>query len=73
MQHPSKEPDYRKKRGHHDFLIGLSDIVGDYSQDKMKAHFEQHLESDLSDSLKSDLCDPIEKQFSHLEKLSQSE
>ena len=44
LAHPSKEPTYRKKRPHSDFLIGLSQIDPGLNPDKVYEIFLKQLE-----------------------------
>ena len=66
LDHPSKEPDYRKKKKHRDFLIGLKEVVPEICEDEvvscLKKEFKNHLIADLE----TDLISSIDQQVDHL-------
>jgi lipoate---protein ligase len=65
LRHPSKEPGYRAKRSHSDFLIGLSDLEK-LSVSQVSDHLANNFQSAVDDSIGTELVEPIESQFKNL-------
>ncbi len=70
LKHPSREPDYRQKRLHRDFLSSLNEICG-VQTTELKDYLSSHLAKRLLVYLKEELIDPPLEQVSYIkEKLT---
>ena len=65
LSHPTSEPDYRKGRGHGEFLAGISDYSGLLYQDFFRA-FRRDFYGFALRELKEMLKEPEEKHMRHL-------
>lgn len=68
LKHPSKEPDYRKNRGHAEFLTGLSELDPSKSDDFWLEEFERSYETHLHALINSHLREPQWEHIPHLRK-----
>ncbi|SME90503.1 lipoyl protein ligase domain-containing protein [Pseudobacteriovorax antillogorgiicola] len=66
LQHPSKEPDYRKGRHHRDFLVGLQELDSRFSAEVCHRILEGELESYVKSHLGAELTSPLESHIPHL-------
>lgn len=67
LKHPSKEPAYRKKRSHRDFLTSLCEMAPQVQKQLVMQALEQNLARELENSAHMDLIAPQERQFKGLE------
>lgn len=68
LRHPTKEPDYRHRRSHEDFLIGLSGIDGTISTaQQVVGALEACFLDVFINELRTHLVTPIGEQFKSLE------
>lgn len=68
LRHPSKEPDYRKKRTHRDFLVGLQQLNPQLLASDFAGHRLAELTEKVRCHLSSDLMTPPAEQWLHLVK-----
>lgn len=72
LRHPSKEPEYRRARGHRDFLSSLKILqelnghIRPLQTADWLAHFLDFFETDLKACLGEHLIDPLEAHIPHL-------
>lgn len=68
LRHPSKEPAYRKKKAHSEFLSALEEITSDSSQEKIQNFLRNNLQETIKIYFSKDLIMPQKEQFSSLVK-----
>lgn len=71
LQHPTREPEYRRKRSHNEFLTGLSNISG-FNAGTICAHLREKIPQAVSSRLSQHLIAPLETQFKNLDQRRES-
>jgi lipoate-protein ligase A len=66
LKHPSKEPDYRGRRSHRDFLTSLAEIVPDFSVAAALTTLQTALPRTLAKTLGDEWAEPSPDQFENL-------
>lgn len=66
LKHPSKEPDYRGRRGHREFLTSLDEIVPDFSVAAALTTLSAELPRTLAASLGDEWVEPMPDQLDNL-------
>ncbi len=72
LKHPTREPDYRKGRGHRGFVTGLGDIVPGVTPANVLQALKQDLRRTLEAQLGDELIPPEADQIPNLFKRAQS-
>lgn len=57
LKHPTKEPEYRRKRAHCDFLTDLKTLDPQFSRENLLGRFQNHFEKIVQGKLSSDFVD----------------
>ena len=65
LQHPSKEPDYRRARKHAEFLTSLGNICP-VTPNQVESVLKDHLGDAIKDKLSDKLIEPIEQHIPNL-------
>ena len=68
LEHPSKEPEYRKGKAHQDFLTCLKDISPGVTYEQVNNVFHNSFENLLRAELKDLVIAPCKNQIENLEK-----
>lgn len=66
LKHPTKEPEYRQKKSHRDFVTGLSDILGGGSLKELEALTQASFSKNIEAHLENELIQTQSLQHSHL-------
>lgn len=66
LQHPSREPDYRRGRSHSDFLVGLASVADGLTPMSLRDHMQDGLPKALVGQLGEKLISPVGKQLAHI-------
>lgn len=55
LKHPSKEPEYRMRRKHSDFLVGLSQLDSKTTPENLSEFFERNFDADFASEMRDEL------------------
>lgn len=67
LKHPTREPDYRAGRSHHDFLTGLSSVMEGVTAALCTEQLLQALPDCVRKHMGDEMIDPLPEQFAALE------